>query len=100
MQLTSEGTQASLGAAEPPPADLTVREVGARLGRHPSTVRAWCEAGRFPGAYRFEHREWRCPIAGVLALEEQQRSGGSRSIQTSRRREKGADLGAWRRAAS
>src|SRR4051812_42516508 len=49
-------------------ADPTVETIAARYGRAASTVRGWCEAGRFPGAYKLG-REWRIPAAGVSAFE-------------------------------
>jgi hypothetical protein len=49
--------------------DPTVDELAARYGRGPSTVRGWCEAGRFPGAYKLRDREWRIPPAAVASFE-------------------------------
>jgi excisionase family DNA binding protein len=94
-----EGTGPSEEASAPPPADLTVKELAARLGRQPSTVRGWVAAGQFPEAYRLQGRELRIPLASVMAFEEQQRLGGpvkGRGL-AARRREKSADLAAWRR---
>jgi excisionase family DNA binding protein len=79
--------------APPSPAltvDLSAREVGALLGRSPATVRAWCEAERVPGAYRFNGREWRIPRAGLDAFLERVRRGETEAATV-------PDLGAWRR---
>lgn len=82
-------------ALEPPAtvADRTVEQVAAALHRGPSTVRGWCSAGRFPGAYRLAHREWRIPPAALAAfLRGQAPAGATRSGGGE------LDLGAWRRA--
>ena len=60
-------------AGQPAAADPTVDEVATRYGRAPSTVRGWCEAGRFPGAYKLHDREWRIPRAAVEAFDVAQR---------------------------
>jgi hypothetical protein len=56
--------------ADPPAsaADPTVEVIATRYGRVPSTVRGWCELGRFPGAYKLS-REWRIPAAAVEAFD-------------------------------
>ncbi len=53
------------------PVDPTVDEMAARYGRAPS--RGWCEAGRFPGAYKLHDREWRIPAAAIAAFDVAQR---------------------------
>ena len=61
-----------LEAAEAPgicPTDPTVEEVANRYGRALSTVRGWCEAGRFSGAYKLHDREWRIPAAALEAFD-------------------------------
>ena len=77
--------------------DLTVAALAARFGRKTSTVRGWLERGLFPGAYRFQGREWRVPAAGLEAFEADQRKPS-----TPRRRGVGepsvADLDDWRKA--
>lgn len=82
-----------------PLADPTVEEIGARYGRARSTIRGWCEAGHFPGAYRLHDREWRIPTAAIEAFEAQERGrerpasrGGSgvRSLSDWRRLSQGA----------
>jgi hypothetical protein len=65
--------RAQESADEPPALDPTVDEIAARYGRAPSTVRGWCEAGRFPGAYKLHDREWRIPAAAVAAFDAAQR---------------------------
>lgn len=67
------------------PADLTVAELAARFHRAASTVREWCEHGRFAGAYKLNGRDWRVPLAALDAFLAGQR--GDRAV---------ARLGAWR----
>lgn len=79
----------------PDVADSTVEQLAARFERSPSTVRAWCEAGLLPGAYRLRGREWRVPESAVEAFVEQERRGrGDEAECVSSRR---PDLGAWRK---
>ncbi len=80
--VASEGGQADQATA---PADLTVAELAARFHRSASTVRDWCEHGRFEGAYKLNGRDWRIPVTGLDAFLAEQRRGGPR-----------AELGAWR----
>src|SRR5687767_4309015 len=54
-------------------ADLTVQDVAARFRRDASTVRLWIKQGRFPGAYRFQGREWRIPPVALAAFEDAER---------------------------
>jgi len=60
-------------AHDAPQADFTVAELGARFHRAASTVRQWCERGRFEGAYKLNGRDWRIPPAGVDAFLAEQR---------------------------
>lgn len=55
------------------PHGLTVIELGGRFHRSPSTIRDWCEHGRFEGAYKLNGRDWRIPQAAVDAFLAQQR---------------------------
>jgi len=68
--------QALAEQASPPPAEdaalLTVRQLGARLHRSPSTVRSWVEAGRFAGAVKVG-RGWLVPASSVVAFLDEQR---------------------------
>ncbi len=66
-------------------ADFTVAELAARFHRSQSTVRDWCEHGRFAGAYKLNGRDWRIPQAGVDGFLSEQR--GESPV---------AQLGAWR----
>jgi len=74
------------------PADPTVEEIAARYGRAASTIRGWCEAGRFPGAYKLRDREWRIPLAALEAFDAQQR----RCERASGRRGSSVLLSDWR----
>jgi|SRR5690242_12337764 len=67
-------------AASRAPGDLTLEQAGEQLSRRPSTVRGWCEQGRFPGAYHLPASEkpdkrgrvrrgaWRIPPAALAAF--------------------------------
>jgi excisionase family DNA binding protein len=68
-------TSTIVNAETVPPPDLTVKEVAMRFGRQPSTVRLWCERGKFSGAYRLHGREWRIPVAALAQFEADARSG-------------------------
>lgn len=69
--------------------DLTVHDVAALLDRAPSTIRTWCGAGRFPGAYRLQGREWRIPRADLRGLRDPMEGDSSGDGGP-------VDLGAWR----
>ena len=71
--------------------DLSVVEVGERLGRSPSTVRSWLYQGVLRG-YKLRGRQWRVPPAAISKFERRERDGESR------RTAKGdnTDLSAWR----
>ena len=92
-----EGTQATAPASAQALADLTCREAGLVLGRAPSTVRSWLEAGELEG-YRQRGREWRVTPAALQRFQERQRSGGGQRVRgLPRGRGKSTDLGARRR---
>lgn len=55
-------------AAESRLVDRTCAQAGQLLGRKPSTIRAWCELGQLPGAYKLRGREWRIPAAAIAGL--------------------------------
>ncbi len=76
-----DGGQADQVAPQP---DFTVAELAARFHRSASTIRDWCECGRFEGAYKLNGRDWRISQAAVDAFLAQQRG------------ESPAQLGAWR----
>jgi excisionase family DNA binding protein len=79
LTLTREGlldlATADDGESEQPaaPADFTVAELASRFHRSASTVRDWCEHGRFEGAYKLNGRDWRVPPAAVDAFLAEQR---------------------------
>jgi helix-turn-helix protein len=65
--------------------DFTIAELATRFYRSPSTIRGWCEHGRFEGAYKLNGRDWRIPPAGVDGFLDEQR--GERAV---------SPLGLWR----
>jgi hypothetical protein len=78
--------------------DLTVDDLCQRFDRKPSAVRAWLEAGRLPGAYKLNGREWRVPPAVLEAFEVAQRAGQGSGRAERQEEGGGANLGAWRTA--
>lgn len=76
----------------PPPPDLTVGALAKRFDRAPATVREWCERQVFAGAYRFRGREWRVPLASVLAFEAEEREKGAPPGKPRARRTRGTSL--------
>ncbi len=98
-------------SAKPATGDLTLGEAAVRFRRSTSTVRTWCQEGRFPGAYhlpasgrpdkkgRMRVGAWRIPAAAIEAFV-----GGHRSepvvaldvVPPSGRRRR--QLGDWRKA--
>lgn len=54
-------------------AEFTVVDLAIRFHRSASTVRAWCEHGRFEGAFKLNGRDWRIPRAAVDAFLAKQR---------------------------
>jgi hypothetical protein len=82
-------------------ADLRVRDLAERYHRSPATVRTWCELGRFPGAYRFQNREWRVPAPSLAIFEaaERERAGRPRGSDATAAPAAGevVDLSDWRR---
>jgi hypothetical protein len=89
LELLAGPTAASPASAS---ADPTVAEIAARYGRAPSTIRGWCEAGRFPGAYKLHDKEWRIPPAALAAFEATVRGRATASRQDVQ------SLGDWRHA--
>ncbi|HEV8178319.1 MAG TPA: helix-turn-helix domain-containing protein [Gemmatimonadales bacterium] len=82
-----------------PVADLTCREAGVVLGRSPSTIRSWCEAGTLEG-YLFRSREWRIPAGALERFQQAERERGAAKRSSggvTRLRSKTPDLSAWRR---
>lgn len=81
----------SVGTSSPvPPADFTVAQLAARFSRTASCIRGWLEAGKFSGAYKLNSKDWRIPLADVLAFEAAQRAQPVAQAVVS--------LSAWRRA--
>ena len=77
--------------------DLTCEDIAERFGRSPACVRGWCRAGKLPGSYRLQQREWRIPRAAVEAFQAAQANGRpSKPRRTTQA--KTVDLGAWRTA--
>jgi helix-turn-helix protein len=67
------GSGAPIVRTKMPEVDLTPEEVGAALQRSPVTVRAYCSAGLFPGAYRLRARQWRVPVTALAAFQAAER---------------------------
>lgn len=74
----------------------SVAQVASRLSRRPSTVRGWCERGRFSGAFKLNGRDWRIPVMAVEAF-----IAGHHASQVShpvvRSRKAAPDLSTWKR---
>ena len=54
---------------------LSVADVAAELGMHPSTVRKWANDGLLPGT-RIGRRQWRFRRSALRLLERERPSGG------------------------
>ena len=74
------------------PADLTVEQVGEKLGRRPGTVRDWIRAGKLR-AYMFG-KEYRVTPAALEDFIQAQREG--KPDRTAKQPAKVADLSRWR----
>ncbi len=72
-------------------ADLTCAAFGALIDRSPSTVRAWCETGTVPGAWKLRGKEWRIPARAVAELQAHQANGSDQPAVTAQ-----PGLGDWR----
>jgi hypothetical protein len=72
--------------------DLSVEEVGEHFGRSPGTVRAWIDAGYFPGAYKLRGKAWRIPPEGLSAMTKHTRTAHNRPETAPE-----VKLDAWRR---
>jgi len=70
MLLEALGAPNAPALASTSPEFLTVAQLGSLLRRSPSTVRGWCEAHRFAGAFKLNGRDWKIPreaLDGFLA---------------------------------
>jgi excisionase family DNA binding protein len=74
--------------------DYSVQKVAELWGRRPGTVRDWIRSGRLEG-YLFNQKEYRVPRAALERFLEEQRSGSSKTRQTSVPARPAA-LSAWR----
>jgi hypothetical protein len=74
LELAADGGQPGQQTA----AEFTVVELAARFHRSPSTIRDWCEQGRFDGAYKLNDRDWRISGAAVDGFLARQRGGHPR----------------------
>jgi len=106
----ADGLEAEIQAAGPVAGLLTVAQVAEQMHRSPSTVRGWCEAGRFREAFKLNGKDWRIPTAALETFLTGQRmpspqddpgvtiSTRADSRPRPRRARKGdrVDLGAWR----
>lgn len=86
--------ETSASSLSDPAVDHTAADVAEMLDRTPAAVRAWCAAGKIPGAYRLNGREWRIPAAALRAyLDAQADCGGDQRPKPAAR----GDLNDWRR---
>jgi excisionase family DNA binding protein len=67
-----------------PSRDLTLKEVGERYGRSPSTVRDWVREGKLE-AYRFNNREYRVSPDAIAKFDRDQRGDGLGDWRKTRR---------------
>jgi hypothetical protein len=87
---------------------LTVAQIADRLRRSASTVRGWCEAGRFADAFKLNGRDWRVPVASLevfLRGQRPERPTSSAALPQRRRAKlrvtpERANLGDWRGGSS
>ncbi len=86
------GPEVDGGSADRP---LRLREVAQRYGRAPSTIRGWCVAGKFPGAFKMNGVDWWVPRSALREFEASQQRGQGREPALGRARE--PDLSSWRR---
>lgn len=77
-------------------ADLTIEAVAEEFDRSESAVRAWCQEGRIPGAYKLRGREWRIPVEGVRAFQAAEANGNGRPARTTAGPGGDDDLSSWR----
>ena len=70
--------------------DLTVVEVGAEVGRAPSTIRGWLIDGELPG-YKLSGRDWRITRSALREYLDGQASEATESLSETR-----PDITAWR----
>lgn len=95
-----EGVLEEVGARV---ADYSTREVAKQFGKAASTVRAWCERGRLPGAYLRAGKEWRIPAAAIHAMQraesqaDRERRGARAASVSQEPAPNTLVLGAWRR---
>jgi hypothetical protein len=81
-----EGAEAPRPTSAPLEMDLTPEAAGAALHRSPVTIRAYCNAELFPGAYRLRGRQWRIPRAALEAFQAKERATQVKPWKRTRRR--------------
>ena len=74
---------------------LQLREVAERYGRSPSTIRAWCAAGKLPGAFKMNGFDWWIPRSALRKFEADQQRDRKQEPALGRARE--PDLSSWRK---
>jgi len=67
-------------------AEYTVAQIADRLHRSPSTVRGWCEAGRFADAFKLNGKDWRVPVVAFEAFVSGQRQQCAPALRAVTRR--------------
>jgi hypothetical protein len=80
--------------------DYTLDDVAAMFGRARTTIRGYCAAGLFPGAYLNQGHEWRIPRAAIRAYQERERRRGqsARGTSAAPSGERSVSLSDWREA--
>ena len=80
-----------------PAAGWTVEALADALGKAPSTVRTWVNAGELPGAFKFKGA-WRIPQSALDAMLAKEAARHRSDLEADADAAvKAADLGAWRR---
>jgi hypothetical protein len=84
--LSVEAIRALLADDSPTPeqfhTDFSADEVGEMYNRTAACIRFWCHAGKLPGAYKLNDREWRIPQDAPNKFQERQRKAEKATVGT------------------